>query len=137
MQETSERIQVYNKSYAQAFYYPEDKVMKVVWLGNFNTEEYIELFNTLLKHAETNKVIRFISNTLKQGVVPIESRKYFETVVTPKSVELGMKRTAVITDANVFRKYYLNILIKASAKFGNPVKLVGTEKEAWDFVMAE
>ena len=41
----------------------------------------------------------------------------------PKAIEAGLKRVGVVFDGNVFKKYYLNVILAATNKFGLPLKV--------------
>ena len=48
----------------------------------------------------------------------------------PKGIDVGLKRAGVIFDGNVFKKYYLNMIIKVTNKFGLPLKIFNKQEEA-------
>lgn len=128
---------VIDNHYVRAFYNPEAQLVGIEWKGPCTKEEYKELFDRLLDNARKNPTQLFYTDVRKQGVIAIESRKHFENYVTPESIKLGLRKTAVVTDSNVFKRYYLNLLIKASNKFGNPVKLCSSPEEALDFLLED
>ncbi len=121
--------------YAVAFYNPDQQLVGIEWKGSCTQQEYMDLFEILINNAKKKPTRLFYSDIREQGVVSIESRKHFENYVTPESVKLGIRKTAAVTDSNVFKRYYLNILIKASNKFGNQVKLCSTPEEAMEFLL--
>ena len=53
----------------------------------------------------------------------------------PKSVEQGLKAAAVIFNGNVFKKYYVNVILKATNKFGLPLKVFTDLQPAEDWLM--
>lgn len=116
--------------YAEISYDPELKLGKIAWKRKTQTEEYRTAFNTILDFSKKNEVDNFLSDIRKQGVVSPENRKWFENEMLPNAVKAGLKRAGSIFDCNVFKKYYINLLIKVSNKFGLPLKLFNTEEEA-------
>jgi hypothetical protein len=48
----------------------------------------------------------------------------------PKAIDNGLKRAAVVFDGNVFKKYYINMILQVINKFGIPMKLFSTEEDA-------
>lgn len=116
--------------YAEISYDPELKLGKIAWKRKTQTEEYRTAFNTILDFSKKNEVDNFLSDIRKQGVVSPENRKWFENEMLPNAVKAGLKRAGSIFDGNVFKKYYINLLIKVSNKFGLPLKLFNTEEEA-------
>lgn len=122
--------------YATAFYNHSRQLMGIEWKGSCTKEEYQQLFEVLLNNARNKPTRLFYSDLRKQGVIAVESRKHFEEYVTPESIKLGLKKTGVVTDSNVFKRYYLNLLIKASNKFGNPIKICSSPEEAMEFLLS-
>jgi hypothetical protein len=123
-----------DEPYATVTYMPGFKFAKIVWNGRVSFEEYKHVFETILKNAEENETIRFASDLRKQGVVGPETRKWFEKEMIPRAIAAGLQRAAVITDANAFKRYYLNLILSSVNKFGLPFKLFGTDEEAIEFL---
>lgn len=116
--------------YAEISYDKELKMGKIVWKRKTTTEEYQYAFMVLLEHAKKNPSDNFLSDIRNQSVVSPENRKWFETEMLPAAIEAGLKRAAVVFDGNVFKKYYINMIIKVSNKFGMPLKMFNSEEEA-------
>jgi len=106
------------------------KLGKIVWKRKTSVEEYKHSFITLFDFAKNNTTYFFLSDIRNQSVVSPEGRKWFETDLLPKAIKMGLKKAVSISDDNVFKKYYLNILIKSSKKFGLPLKLFSNEEDA-------
>lgn len=127
-----------NEEYAEVTYFPEQEMARVKWKGNVNVDQYRNAFMTVYNHAiEGNLVRRFYSDTREQGVVGPENRKWFEKEMLPKAIEAGMERAGTISDANIFKRYYLNMILKSINKFNLPFKLCGSEEEVTEFLMRE
>lgn len=116
--------------YAEVTYHPDLLMGKVVWKRKTTDQEYRNAFTKLLEFSMNHTVDNFLSDIRNQGVVSPENRKWFETEMLPKAVKSGLKRAATVFDGNVFKKYYMNMIIKVSNKFGMPLKLVKSEQEA-------
>jgi len=124
--------------YVSVFYNDEMKLGKIVWHGNPTKDEYKKPFLTLLEWSRKgNTVVRFLSDTRKQGVVSPENRKWFEIEMVPAAMSAGLKRSAVLTDSNVFKMYYLNMILSAVNKFNMPFKIFNDETKAIEFLMSE
>jgi hypothetical protein len=132
-----EEVAVLNNSYVKAVYMPEIKLITVTWNGQVSSENYRGTYNTVLDYQKSlgssMPVENFMADIRNQGVVNPADRKWFEEVAIARAISQGLKRTAVVTDANVFKKYYLNLILKATNKFGLPLKLFGTPEEAIDW----
>jgi len=122
-------------NYVEVSHDPVIKLGKIIWKGSFTPDEYKTAFITLLDYAETHTTDLFLSDTRKQGVVGPDTRKWFEAEAMPRAIKCGLKRAAVITDANVFKKYYLNVLLSATNKFGLPMKIVSSEEDALHWLL--
>jgi hypothetical protein len=131
-------IEIVKESYVTVTWDSERSMGKVVWSGSPTPEQYKKAFLSLLDHAKKgNKVSRFLSDTRNQGIVNPENRKWFEKEMVPAAIKSGLKRTAVITNGNAFKRYYINMILSAANKFNVPFKIVSTEQEAIDFLMIE
>ena len=117
----------------------EHQMAKFIWHGNPNEKEYMAPFNALLDfiNEENQQMVRFYSDVRNQGVVNPQNRKWFEKVMLPAAIERGLKRGAVVFGGNVFKRYYLNMIIAATNKFNMPIKLVANEQEGIDFLTKE
>lgn len=129
-----ERI-IFQEAYATVYYNDELELGKVVWHGNPDFEQYKKPFEALLELAKKGTPVRkFISDIRKQGVINPGSRKWFESEMMPAAIQEGLVCAASIFDGNAFKKYYMNMIISASGKFGLPLKLFNTEEEAVDWL---
>jgi hypothetical protein len=126
------------ESYVRVVYDPERFIGKVIWTGSPTTEQYKIPFKVLLDWAaKGNKVTRFLSDTREQGVVNPENRKWFEKEMIPAAIKAGLKRAAAVTGGNVFKRYYVNMIISAVNKFGMPLRVFSDEESAVKFLMEE
>lgn len=118
-------------NFAEISYDTEFKVGKIVWKRKTESSEYHEAFNTLLEFSKKNDVENFLSDINNQGIVSPENRKWFETEMLPEAIKNGLKRAGIVFDGNVFKKYYLNMIIKVSNKYKMPIKLFNNEEETY------
>ncbi|MGM0580642.1 MAG: hypothetical protein ACQETL_08180 [Bacteroidota bacterium] len=127
-----------DESYAEVTYFPDQEMARIKWKGNVNVDQYRNAFMTVYEYAIAgNTVKRFYSDTREQGVVGPENRKWFEKEMLPKAIDAGMERAGTISDANIFKRYYLNMILKSINKFNLPFKLCGSEEEVVEFLMQE
>lgn len=124
--------------HCKVLYDRDKKLGIVIWNGSPNPQEYKAAFLTLLEWAKKgNPVERFLSDTRNQGVINPQNRKWFENEMVPQAIEEGLRRAAVITSGNVFKTYYLNIILSAVNKFNMPFKIFTTEEKAFEFLLEE
>ena len=121
---------ILDTDYAEISHNPELKLGKIVWKRKTTTEEYKYAFITLLEYAKKHPTDNFLSDIRNQSVVSPENRRWFEKEMLPNAIETGLKRAAVVFDGNVFKKYYINMIIKVSNKFGMPLKMFNSEEDA-------
>jgi len=127
-----EEVIVFSEPFAKVTYHSENNTVKIVWNGSFSKEQYQEAIESALNYqAKSHMPIEnYLSNILKQGIVNPESRKWFEQVALPLAIKQGLKRAAVVFDGNVFKKYYLNLILQASNMYKLPLKFFSSEEEA-------
>jgi len=100
-------------------FYEEDKnLITLIWKSIASSTEYKESFLKVLAYIEKDKIPKFLSDTSMAGTVHPDDRKWLETEVVPKAVKGGLKYTATILDANVFKKFYLSQLKDSSQSSG-------------------
>ncbi len=123
---------IFNEEFAKITYHQSLKTIKVLWNGSFSKEQYQHAIETALEFQlkEYLPIENYLSNILKQGIVNPESRKWFEQVALPRANKQGLKRAAVVFDGNVFKKYYLNLILQASNAYKLPLKFFNSEEEA-------
>lgn len=129
-------IELMNEPYVKVVYDKERHIGKIIWSGNPTVDQYKKPFGVLLDWAaKGNPVPRFLSDTRNQGVVSPENRKWFEKEMIPAAIAAGLRRSAAITGGNVFKRYYLNMILSAVNKFNMPFKIFSDEESAVKFLM--
>ena len=126
------------KDFAVVSVMTDKKLGMIQWKGKASFDGYKEAFESILGYAEVNHNIDYyISDIRNQAIVSPEMRKWFQEVALPRAVAGGLKRAAVIMDGNAFKKYYMNMILQMTNKFGLPLKLVSDFDEAYDFLFRE
>jgi len=123
---------IYEEPYVIVTYIPRFKLVKIVWDGNISLEMYQKAFTLALdfQAKELVPVYNFLSDIRKQGLVNPENRKWFEQYALPRAVNQGLRRGAVISDANVFKKYYINLILQSTNRFKLPFRFFDEIDEA-------
>ena len=125
-----------DEPYVKVVYDEERQIGKIIWSGHPTTEQYRKPFKVLLDWAASgHPVPRFLSDTRDQGVVSPENRKWFEQEMVPAAIAAGLRRSAVVSSSNVFKRYYLNMILSAVNKFNMPFKIFSDEESAVNFLM--
>ena len=115
----------------------EKKLGRVTWKGKSTSEEYKNIFTVMLDIQIKYGITRYMSDIRKQAVISPEDRKWFETVALPRAVEQGLQAAAVVFDGNVFKKYYINVILGATNKFGLPLKVFNDDFEAEQWLLSK
>ena len=116
-------------------YFADKSIGKIDWKGSCTSQQYRDTFSYLLEQQGKLGLIRYLSDIREQAVISIDDRKWFETVALPKAIEQGLKAAAVVFNGNVFKKYYFNVIMQSSKKYGLPIKLFNDEQSAQDWLM--
>jgi hypothetical protein len=131
-------LTIVDESYVEVKFIPELKLILIEWKGKFTYDQYKDAFIKALDFQKNSgvNVSNFLSDIRNQGVVNPDSRKWFEQNALPRAVSQGLKRAAVVFDGNVFKKYYINIILQATNKFKLPFKFFSTTEEAIDWLQS-
>ena len=125
---------VFEATYASVTYYPEKRLLVLVWSGSPTKEEYQVPFLTMLEYSKTHPVDSMLSDISNQGVISPDNRKWFEKEMMPRAVAAGLKRAAIVTNGNAFKLYYINLILSAVNKFPIVTKLFNKRNEAIDWL---
>ncbi len=109
---------LYDTDIAQIYFEQENKLLTLVWKRYLVSGEYRDVFSRVLEFIQQKDVQKFLADTRLEGTIHPEDRKWLETDVVPAAVKAGLKYSATILDANVFKKYYLSQIKNTSEKSG-------------------
>jgi len=87
-------------------------------------------FETSHKFQLCQTVDNLLVDSRMSGVVPPNYRIWLQEFAIPLAANQGLKRAAVVTVTNVFKRYYFNKIMNTTDKFGVPFKIYGTTEEA-------
>lgn len=130
-------MQILDNAYVEIVFKEEKQLGMISWKIKTTSDEYRNAFLTLLDFQKNKTITRYISDIRKQGIISPDDRKWFEQVAMPKAIEQGLKYVAVVFDGNVFKKYYLNVILAAVNKYGVPMKLFSTIESAEEWLMTK
>ena len=96
-------------------------------------ENYKLPFEISGEFQKTHKIDNFFVDATEQGIISPAFRQWFQEVALKTAVSKGLKRTAFVMKANVFKKYYINHILNFSGKIGLTLKIFSTvsEGEKW------
>ena len=127
--------EVVKTDFVNITYNIEHKIIKVVWTGKNTSEEYRDIIMKSLNWSKDHQVDYYLSDIRNQKVISPEDRTWFQKEIIPKAIEAGLKKAVVIFDGNVFKKYYLNTILKTTNVMKLPFKFVKNEEEAMEFLL--
>ncbi|SKC55032.1 SpoIIAA family protein [Ohtaekwangia koreensis] len=121
---------VFEAPFASVTYYPEKRLLVLVWDGSPSKEEYQQPFLAMIEYSKKHPVDNMLSNISKQGIISPDSRKWFEKDMMPRAAQAGLKHAAIVTNGNAFKLYYINIILSAVNKFPIVTKLFNNQDDA-------
>lgn len=119
-------IKLDETDFAMVALYEDIHLITVTWKEkSLSFSDYKHPFVVALNYQKDSKtpIFNYISDVRKQTVVSPQYRKWFQDTALPRAVNQGLKRGAVVTDANVFKRYYLNHIMNSTKHFGLPLKM--------------
>jgi len=128
---------VVDEHYAQVTYNPVLKIGKVDWKAKATSEEYQKTIISLIEYAEKHPIHYYLADITKQSVVSPDDRKWFENIIVPKAIGMGLKKAAIVFEGSVFKKYYINMILQVTNKLGLPLKLFNSEEDAIQWCLKE
>jgi hypothetical protein len=131
---SAKTVQLHSDDNLDIYHYPELKIMHYYWKCRTLGDEYRRLFSLGLDLAVSHPTIYFLSDICNQGIVGPEDRKWFETVAIPGAIEKGLEKAAVVFDGNIFKMYYLNLLLQTFVKKGVPMKFFRDNNQAVEWL---
>ena len=120
---------------ARITYDASKKLGCIIWKSQPTPEEYKGTFNTLHKFQENNLVHYFYSDITDQGVIAPAERKWLVENVARRAHEMGTRKAATKFDGDIFKKYYLNTVMKLLPGINIPFRFFTSEKEAMDWLL--
>ncbi len=111
-------------------YDSENEIGIIIWRKRCSSEEYRQSFTLLLEHQKKKGSPKFLSDIRHQSIVSPSDRKWFQEYALPEAQKNGLRKAAVITDANPFKNYYMNMILRATKKFNLPIRLFSSEETA-------
>lgn len=126
---------ILDSKYAYVTYNPVLSIGKIEWKGKVSTDDYQDAFIKLLEYVKGKNVKYYLADITKQSVVSPDNRKWFEEYVLPEAVKNGLKKAAVVFDGNIFKKYYLNMILKVTNKYNVPLKTFTKEEDAIEWFL--
>ncbi len=112
-------------------YNPQTEAIELIWKKYADAASYQELFVKGVEYLKEYQAKAWLSDIRNEGVVGPEYSRWLQTEIIPKAISYGLKRIAVIMDADVFKKFYVrNIETGLSQKGQNMMQYFDSMDEA-------
>jgi hypothetical protein len=119
----------------QAYFYPDVEVFHFIWQRKCIGQKYRENFLKAVEFSSKTKGKYFLSDLRKQGVVGPEDRKWFQEEVIPEAINNGLQKAALVFEGNVFKMYYVNLLLAHFLKMEIPMKMFKDTNTALEWLV--
>jgi hypothetical protein len=96
-------------------YDPSSKSIDLIWKKVQDEATYKLMYAKGIEFMKEYNVTNWFSDIRHQGVVGPSASKWLQEVIIPKAVGAGLKKIAVVMDADVFQKFYIDNINKKSA----------------------
>ena len=127
---------IFENEYFKLGHEPELSIVLLKWkdFQSISFEDYKIPFEKALEFQKNVSVDNFLTDVRIQGVIAPGFRKWFQDYPLQASIEQGLKRTAIVSSANVFKKYYVNMILSSTNKFKLPIKAVSSQEEGLEWL---
>lgn len=88
--------------------------VEMIWKKNQDPETYKIAFTKALGYIKDYKATAFFSDIRNEGIVGPEGSKWVQSEIMPKAFSYGLKKVAVVMDADIFKEFYIKNMEKAA-----------------------
>ena len=128
-----------DNQHCKVAYFEEFSTVILKWKENkkvVDFENYKLLFITTTDFQKTTPFDVFMSDIRLQKSVPAKFREWFQEEVLATGVKQGIKTAIIVSQINVFKKFYINHILNTSKKFGLPLKIFKNTDDAMVWIKA-
>ena len=128
---------IYKTKTVKATYSSKEKLVYLCWNSETNTEEYRQIFQSLINFIQNNKVRFVISDIRKEGLVSIDDLKWLEEEIFKKYLHLGVEKIALINEDTIFSNVYAETIKRKLTDSSIKVRLFDSLTTAKAWLIAE
>lgn len=132
---TSEKF--IDKANIEAHYYADLGIIHFIWKSRSTGEDYRNPFLKAFEFSADHPAKYFLSDIRNQGIVGPDDRKWFEDEGLPLAISRGLTKGAIVFDGNVFKQYYINMILKRFIKHSIPMRFFRSVDEAKEWLLEE
>jgi hypothetical protein len=132
-------MNVLDKSYVTISYDPNLKLLKTVWKGFANSDEYRAVLDFSLEFFKNNEVFYSFSDNRQMKAIRPTDQEYTNENFLPTFFKIStIKKSAVIISEDVFNRMATDsMLVKANDFIKFDMRYFDTEKEAMNWLKAD
>lgn len=97
-------------------YNEETNSIELVWKKHQDAETYKLMFTKGVDFLKKYKATGWLSDIRNEGIVGPASSKWLQEVIIPEAVSSGLKKIAIVMEADVFKEFYIKNLGKSTKK---------------------
>lgn len=97
---------IYESDIVSWSYFKDECLAYITWKKNSDSDEYHNIFNSILEFSNKNKVKYVLSDMRKEGLVQTEDLKWLETEILNKADEHGVIKIALVSEDTIFSNVY-------------------------------
>jgi len=127
---------VFKNEYVEISYDDKLKILLIKWYNKeLSFEEYQQPFLFGLKMIKEKPIVSLIDDIREQSVISLNYRKWLQDAAIPEGIENGLKRVAIVTNANFIERFFVNNIYQSAKIFGIPFKMVNSIDKANKWLM--
>ncbi len=113
----AERQIFFENEAAQLYFDADINTTVIVWKKKISSNEYRNVFETMLQTLKTYSTPGWIADLREQGTVEEQDQIWFVSTVIPEAVQNGLKRLITIGFKDPIRKDYFNRMMEIANKY--------------------
>ncbi len=131
-------FEYFKEDYARVSYDPSMEMAIISWNAKFITHaQYEKATHALLKLILEKHCTRALCDTTHMGVLPLESQRWTNEVLTPKYMESHLQAMAIVTSKDVFNKVAINNIVRKANNTQLNTTFFATYQEALAWAKAQ
>jgi hypothetical protein len=128
---TSNLMEYYKTDYVQISYQESLQMALITWNIKFISQaQYQQAANALLALILDKHCTRCLCDTTHMGVMPLESQKWTNEVLTPKYMQSQLQYMAIVTSKDVFNKAAMSNIVRKANNTQFTTSFFGQPSEA-------
>jgi hypothetical protein len=131
-------MEYFKEDYARVSHDSALEMAIISWNAKFITHaQYQKATNALLKLILEKHCTRALCDTTHMGVLPLESQRWTNEVLTPKYMESQLQIMAIVTSQDVFNKVAMNNIVRKANNTQLNTTFFATYQEALAWIKAQ